>query len=188
MTGRLLSCSARDLVPAAGSGSPRPGAARIVNVAKPPGQAQEPSASWRSRRRSRCGLPKAALACGTSACTPVGQMIQPCADSAGQWRLAQCPHRKSSPLRSTRYDARTAGPHRSHVWFISCLPAFGCTAPVSPIPSLGHRAWAALLVAYGPAWPPHSRPTPSDQVSAASPLALPANAEWVQVSSAGRRR
>lgn len=75
---------------------------------------------------TRHGVPKAELACGASACTPVGQIIQPCADSIGKWRLAQCPHRKSSPVRSTRYDARTAGPHRSHVWFISCLPSFGC--------------------------------------------------------------
>jgi hypothetical protein len=30
------------------------------------------------------GLPSAELACGASACTPVGQIIQPCADSIGQ--------------------------------------------------------------------------------------------------------
>jgi hypothetical protein len=30
------------------------------------------------------GLPNAELACGASACTPVGQIIQPCADSIGQ--------------------------------------------------------------------------------------------------------
>jgi hypothetical protein len=30
------------------------------------------------------GLPKAELACGASACTPVGQIIHPCADSIGQ--------------------------------------------------------------------------------------------------------
>jgi hypothetical protein len=92
-------------------------------------------------------------------------MIQPCADSAGQWRLAQCPHRKSSPARSTRYDARTAGPHRSHVWFISGLPAFGCAAPRQPNSQSRPLRIAALLVAYGPAWPPRPRPAPSDQAS-----------------------
>ena len=48
-----------------------------------------------------------------------GQKVQPCADSARQCRRAHCPHRYSSPTRSTRYAAPVAGPHRSHVSFIS---------------------------------------------------------------------
>jgi hypothetical protein len=119
------------------------------------------------------GLPKAELACGASACTPVGQIIQPCADSVGQWRLAQCPHRKSSSVRSTRYDARTAGPHRSHVWLISTSRhlAARCRGPSRcyrrPPPVSGLRsspscqafppsscAWTSLLAAYGQACRP----------------------------------
>ncbi len=56
---------------------------------------------------------------GASACWPAGQMVQPCADSAARSWFAQCLHRYSSPRRSARYTARTAGPHRSHVSFIS---------------------------------------------------------------------
>ena len=73
------------------------------------GYAASPSGPW----------PAAALACGASACTPGGQKVQPWADSAGQCRLAHCPHRYSSPARSTRYAAPVAGPHRSQVSFIS---------------------------------------------------------------------
>ena len=40
-----------------------------------------------SLRRNRC------LACGASAGPPAGQMVQPCADSAVQSWLMQCPHR-----------------------------------------------------------------------------------------------
>jgi hypothetical protein len=39
------------------------------------------------------GMPQRYLARGASACSPVGQMVQPCADSAGQSRLVQCLHR-----------------------------------------------------------------------------------------------
>jgi hypothetical protein len=44
------------------------------------------------------------------------------ADSTGHNRSAQCRHRYSSPGFCTRYVARTAGPHRSHVSFISAVP------------------------------------------------------------------
>src|SRR5215467_6101199 len=67
------------------------------------------------------GTPEAWLACGASASSLTVQMVQPCADSAGHSRLAQCLHRYSSPRRAARYTARTAGPHRSHVSFISWL-------------------------------------------------------------------
>jgi hypothetical protein len=63
--------------------------------------------------------PEHSIASGASGCSPAGQMVQPCAKSAGHSRFAQCPHRYNSPCRSTRYTARTAGPHRSHISFIS---------------------------------------------------------------------
>jgi hypothetical protein len=81
--------------------------------------------------RSRCDRPPpncasgchAALgisfACGATASTPAGQIVQPWAESAAHCWLAQCLHRYSSPRRSMRYAARTAGPHRSHASFMS---------------------------------------------------------------------
>jgi len=92
--------------------------------ARGPGPAHSPAASG------------TALACGASACTPRGQKVQPCADSARHCRLAQRPHRYSSPIRSTRYAAPTAGPHRSHVSLISPSPA---TPLPGPVPPLEHR-------------------------------------------------
>jgi hypothetical protein len=62
-------------------------------------------------------------ACGATACALTGQIVQSCADSAGHSRGAQCRHRYSSPRLCTRYAARTAGPHRSHVSFIWRLPS-----------------------------------------------------------------
>jgi hypothetical protein len=66
--------------------------------------------------------PENSLACGATASTPAGQIVQPWAQSAAHRWLAQCLHRYSSPRRSTRYAARTAGPHRSHASFISAFP------------------------------------------------------------------
>jgi Carboxypeptidase regulatory-like domain len=57
-------------------------------------------------------------ACGATACALTSHMVQSCADSAGHSRGAQCRHRYRSPRLCTRYAARTAGPHRSHVSFI----------------------------------------------------------------------
>jgi len=50
---------------------------------------------------------------------PTGQTAQPCADSSACSWFVQCLHRYSWPRRNTRYIARTAGSHRSHVSFIS---------------------------------------------------------------------
>jgi hypothetical protein len=64
------------------------------------------------------------LACGATASAPTGQIVQPWAESAAHCWLAQCLHRYSSPRRSTRYAARTAGPHRSHASFIFATSPF----------------------------------------------------------------
>lgn len=75
---------------------------------------------------------QAELACGASACTPVGQIIQALRRQHRPVAACAVPAQEKLPVRSTRYDARTAGPHRSHVWLISCLPAFGCAVPSWP--------------------------------------------------------
>lgn len=46
--------------------------------------------------------PGQATACGASASSFTGQMVQPCSDSTGHWLLAQWRHRNSSPWRWTR--------------------------------------------------------------------------------------
>jgi hypothetical protein len=42
------------------------------------------------------------VTCGASARSQATQMLQPAADSAGQWRLAQSRHRYSWPQSSSR--------------------------------------------------------------------------------------
>ena len=82
-------------------------------------RAQQP----RLRRRLRRIADRAVACCGAGLrrerVHTQGQKVQPCADSARQCRRAHCPHRYSSPTRSTRYAAPVAGPHGSHVSFIS---------------------------------------------------------------------
>ena len=63
-----------------------------------------------------------------TAAAGIGQMAQPCADSAGRSWFAQCPHRSSWPIREARKAARTAGPHRSHVSVMPPPPAAGLRA------------------------------------------------------------
>ena len=48
-----------------------------------------------------------------------GQTAQPCADSSACSWFVQCLHRYSSPRRNIGYIVWTAGPHQSHVSFIS---------------------------------------------------------------------
>ena len=62
------------------------------------------------------------------------------AAAAPRWRPG--PIRYSSPTRLTRYPARTAGPHRSHVSGISCLLAAGqgdCRFMAASVPAGGGR-------------------------------------------------
>lgn len=61
-------------------------------------------------------------ACSASTSSATGQIVQPCAESAARSRFVQCLHKCSLytlPLRSARCTARTAGPQRSQVSFIS---------------------------------------------------------------------
>jgi hypothetical protein len=71
------------------------------------------------RHASSCHAARGiSFACGATSSTPAGQIVQPWAESAAHCWLAQCLHRYSSPCCSTRYAARTAGPHRSHASFM----------------------------------------------------------------------
>lgn len=60
-------------------------------------------------------------ACGANTSSATGQIVQPCTESAPRSRFVQCLQKYSlhRPLRSTRCTARTAGPQRSQVSFIS---------------------------------------------------------------------
>jgi hypothetical protein len=83
--------------------------------------------------------PENSLACGATASAPTGQIVQPWAESAAHCWLAQCLHRYSSPRRSTRYAARTAGPHRSHASFNSASPFLAESRRSRPYAQPGRR-------------------------------------------------
>jgi hypothetical protein len=80
------------------------------------------AACWHRRpERTEVDRPDASFyaACGVGRCPATGQIVQPCAQRAGRSRVVQCPQRYSSRPLSARYTARTPGPQRSHVSFMS---------------------------------------------------------------------
>ena len=113
-----------------------------VQSAEPPRGEADHAQPARAHACPWRGAPEYSLACGASACSPAGQMVQPCADSAARSWFVQCLHRYSSPSRSARYTARTAGPHLSHVWFI-CPPLLAGSWPGPGSQVAGSAAAAA---------------------------------------------